>query len=147
MTSRPAIWKARELHIRPKRKFLRRSSAKTFFIAGSNSFITYYTGWFIGIITKPGAFVNTLWKINSYQTTSLVLDFCQTFPIITKTRYRFKCDEGKSTPYGRLTESLRVLKEDRQSAGEHGSGAAWLSGYQVMTGLPVTAEGIAKYPK
>lgn len=40
-----------------------------------------------------------------------------------------------------------MLKEDRQTAGEHGSGAAWLSEYQVMTGLPVTAEGITKYPQ
>ena len=33
----PAIRAARELHIRPKRKFLRRSSTKSFFITNSLS--------------------------------------------------------------------------------------------------------------
>ena len=52
-----------------------------------------------------------------------------------KTTYGKKCDEGKSTSLGRLTESLCMLKEDRRTAQEHGSGAAWLSAMSGYAGF------------
>ena len=83
----------------------------------------------MGIIAKSNTFVNRFQKINSYQTISLVLDILEDVSYNNENQNSLKCNEGKSTPFRHLTESLRMLKEDRQLAGEHGSRAAWLSEY------------------
>lgn len=53
----PAIFTAREPHIRPKRKFCRSRARKGFLISIS-SFNSYKATWDIGIIARGNGFVN-----------------------------------------------------------------------------------------
>ena len=77
----------------------------------------------MGIIAKPDGLVNRFSKINSYKTTSLVLDILVQI-LYNGEKQKWKRDEGMSTPICGQTESLYLLRKDRLAPEEYGSGAA-----------------------